>query len=132
MPKTAACTDLDIPRVLDIFRFVVLDEDAIGYKKVYYGKDNDATWGQAILTLLLPAGTLLHLSKDYEKKCRASQAIVIAASVNAVEFMSSYKSDFKYYMNGLVLPHYFDPEFKECAGGIHFFKTKKLAKDYEI
>lgn len=132
MPKSAACTDLDVPRLSNIFRFVVLDEDAIGYKIVLYRPNTNYSSKTAILTLLLPVGTLLHLSEDDEKKCRASQAIVIAASVDAVEFMSSFNRNFKYHVGDLVTPNYFSKEFKECDGGIHFFKTKKLAKDYEI
>lgn len=102
----------------------ILTQDIIGYKKC---KDN------TIVTLKIPRGAIIFCINGI--KCRTNKAIVldiedmngnkVDRAVSAFKYMS-------YYVGDEITDYTFNCQYNvECSGGIHFFRTKKLAKYYK-
>lgn len=112
-------------------KFIVLNDHAVGYKKVSNKQadySNDDGKKYTILTLLIPAGAIVYTKHG---KCRASEALVIAP-LTGQKYWSMYKHNFVYEFGQYMTP--LDPmcrDFKECASGIHFFRTYQQAFDYK-
>lgn len=125
-------------------QFFVLNEDAIGYKKVKYGSALD---DRAILVLLIPAGAVTFLS---DSKCRTSEAYVLHSYGTRRYFLhgihkirldkglqipeetySMYLPSFKYHVGDFVEPQCgLSNDYDECSDGIHFFKYIEQAIEY--
>ena len=77
-------------------------------------------------------------SSAYGRKCRASEALVLAIEnkdgtpAEVQEVFSTYDEEFAYHVGDLVKPRFdFDPDrWNECSSGIHFFITRQEAVDY--
>ena len=77
-------------------------------------------------------------SSAYGRKCRASEALVLAIEnkdgtpAEVQEVFSAYDEKFAYHVGDLVKPRFdFDPDrWNECSSGIHFFITRQEAVDY--
>lgn len=121
---------------IDIIRYAHYDIDTtglneivpehgsfIGYKKCLGGK---------IVTLLIPEEA--KRSSATSNKCRASKAKVIAienANGKHENFAHSIHYNFTYQVGETIEVDDFDENrWKECAPGIHFFLSKKVAKNY--
>lgn len=88
----------------------------------------------AIATLEIPRGATVYLT---DHKCRASSAIVKEiTSWNGKQVKtaySKYSSHFKYEVGQKVKPlKKFSYKHNECESGIHFFRTKKEARNYNF
>ena len=109
-------------------RFQIVPEAGafVAYKKVE---------GSVILTLHIPDDAL-RTSALGSRKCRASKAKVLAAhTIGGVErtdrvFRSMYDAAFKYIIGRTVETDYSGDIRVECTHGIHFFMTKKEAREY--
>jgi len=97
----------------------------VGFKKVY-----GPTRVPVILTLLIPSDAKRQ-NMIGGRKCRASSAVVIAASVEASEFRSKHDPSFIYRLGETAtVPDFDDSPFEECTKGIHFFLTREEAEAY--
>ena len=91
--------------------------DVIGFKKLS---------GGTICKLRIPANA--RRSNATSRKCRAEFADVIEGSG-----VSSHDEKTEYKPGTRVVCHsWCEDRWQECAGGIHFFITRKEAEDYEL
>ena len=99
---------------------IVLTEPMIGYKKARGGK---------IITLEIPIGAkVFSINND---KRRTNKAKVIDMQ-GETELSSWYNTNFKYHVEDKIEIKDFDEMYNvECSTGIHFFLTRKEAKNYE-
>lgn len=69
-------------------------------------------------------------------KLRTDEAKVVdikSFSMPCTRARSIHEKNFYYVLGETVEPRYpFDPAIRECASGIHFFKTKRQAKRYAV
>jgi len=91
--------------------------------------------GGAIAELLIPA-TAERVGGVTGRKCRASEAVVVAITLNGQSIETGI-SDTPYYrvasyrVGATVRPDSFDPNpLVECAPGIHFFISRLEAEEY--
>jgi hypothetical protein len=135
---------------------VTLDRDLTGYKKLV-AYDSRGRVTEYLCTLRIPAGARVVLAEESaefgEAKCRASQAKVVRIQRLEYGRHTKYKSrlkkgapdvrhvlhegigdlpgPFSYAVGAVMYPHEFNPSlYQVCAGGIHFFRTKKRAIHY--
>ena len=96
----------------------ILKEKILGYKKTLEGK---------IITLEIPKGAIVFsINND---KCRTNKAKVVEC--DGVQH-SRYDSMFKYVEGKEIEIEDFDLMYNnECGAGIHFFKTKTEAEEYD-
>lgn len=99
---------------------VLPDEgDVIGWKKCRFG---------VIVKLLIKDGT--PRSSATTRKCRAAYATVLEVIGYDVGY-SQHDPDFSYKKGEVVhCDEWCEDRWSECAGGIHFFITRKEAEDY--
>jgi hypothetical protein len=84
----------------------------------------------AVLTLEIPADA--KRTNSTGRKCRASKARVIASSMPGNVFTSTHDRAFLYRVGETVDAPDYNPDIRlECAGGIHFFITRKEAETYD-
>ncbi len=92
----------------------------IGYKKC---RDD------LIVKLEIPKGAIVFSINN--SKCRTNIAKVLEISDNKKVAISKQDENFKYKVGKIVRPTSFNCEYNiECAEGIHFFRTRKEAKEY--
>lgn len=99
---------------------VILKDAMIGYKKCRKEK---------IVTLEIPKGALVFCING--SKCRTNRAIVKEIS-KGTKAVSRWSSDFIYHVGDEIEIENFNlnPTI-ECSTGIHFFRTKEEADNYE-
>ena len=103
-----------------IRRGLCLKEPLIGYKKC---KDD------LIVTLEIPKGAIVFSINN--KKCRTNVAKVVEISNGSEIAYSQHDETFAYKVGETVYPNSFNCEYyKECAEGIHFFRTREEAENY--
>ena len=103
-----------------IRRGLCLKEPLIGYKKC---RDN------LIVTLEIPKGAIVFSINN--KKCRTNVAKVVEISNGSEIAYSQQDETFAYKVGETVYPNDFDCQYnEECAGGIHFFRTREEAEEY--
>ena len=117
---------LDDARLPD-FQLPPEEGEFVGYKKVRSGH---------VLTLLIPADAS-RTSSLVGRKCRASKVKVLTAHTMEGEpcaemvFHSTYRRDFEYRVGEVAETFYYDSDIRvECTHGVHFFMTKKEAREY--
>ncbi len=94
--------------------------DVIGWKKCADG---------VLVKLIIREG--VPRSSAFERKCRAERAEVLEI-IGAEEACSSRDSFFVYRVGGTVVAENWSSEWwVTCAGGIHFFITRREAEAYE-
>ena len=103
---------------------ILPDGELIGWKKLA---------GCQIAKLRIPESA--QRSHAFGRKCRASEAIVVAiynGDVEVAEGFSTHDTAFKYVKGEIVKPKEpFSEDWQnECASGIHFFITKEEALAY--
>ena len=110
--------DLDEDQL--IRKGLCLKEPLIGYKKC---RDN------LIVTLEIPKGAIVFSINN--SKCRTNVAKVVEISNGSEIAYSQQDETFAYKVGEIVYPNDFNcAYYEECAGGIHFFRTKKEAEEY--
>lgn len=101
---------------------VILTENLIGYKKC----EDDV-----IVTLEIPKGAIVFCING--NKCRTNIAKCIGISNNQEIAYSNYDETFTYEIGKTYVINDFNLMYNiECGTGIHFFKTRKEAEDYEL
>lgn len=129
-------TDVGSSAKAELVNGVQLREDLIGYKKIRCVKP-DADWNKymegatVIATIRIPKGAVV-FGNNYSK-CRTNKAEVIKIEGynENYKYYSLYDDDFKYELGKqMEIENFNYNHTKECASGIHFFLTKKEAKDY--
>lgn len=131
----------------------VLTKPLVGYKNVYTsGNSRTGIRREAIVKLLIPAGARVIIGRDnsiiinkYKNdgtvisvemlKLRTDKAKVLSIlSINNKPCKSGYSghdSSFIYSVNRIVTPKRgFNRSYNTCAGGIHFYLTRKEAERY--
>ncbi len=122
----------------------------IGYKKVRLDDANNYSQECEYGIVTLKIGPKTPRQQAKARKCRAAKATVV--SIKALletgylgrhdtynnkrrpkVAYSDYDPAFKYRIGKTVTPTApYDPAYKECASGIHFFLTEQEALDYAI
>ena len=99
---------------------VILKKKVVGYKKC---KDN------IIVKVEIPSGAVVFGING--RKFRTNKAKVIEISDEQKSAISTYDANFIYELGKTYTIKDFNLMYNvECGKGIHFFKTKKEAKDY--
>ena len=99
---------------------VCLIRKMIGYKKCKNGE---------IVKLEIPKGAIVFSINNF--KCRTNIAKVLEISNGKKTAVSGYDNKFVYKVGKIVKAKNFNCQYnRECAEGIHFFRTKKEAKEY--
>ena len=111
---------VNIPGVVDSSTKVLPDEgDVIGWKKCA---------GGVIVKLLIKSAT--PRSNATVRKCRAKEVLVLEV-FGADVGVSLHDRKTVYKVGEVVACDYWEADrWRECAGGIHFFITRKEAEDY--
>ena len=109
-----------IPDSIDSNTKILPDEgDVIGWKKCV---------GGVIVKLLIKGST--PRSNATGRKCRAKEVLVLEV-FGADRGISDHDRETVYKAGEVVACDYWEEDrWKECAGGIHFFITRKEAEDY--
>ena len=86
---------------------------------------------EGIVTLRIPEHA--QRSNATGRKCRASEALVIALPAGCTEAHSLYDSTFVYCVGRTVKPEavFCDDRWQECASGIHFYLTRSEAEAHQ-
>ena len=120
--RYADLSGADLDKEQLIRRGLCLKEPLIGYKKC---KDN------LIVTLEIPKGAIVFSINN--TKCRTNIAKVVEISNGSEIAYSQHDETFAYKVGETVYPDDFNCEYnEECAEGIHFFRTKKEAEEYQL
>jgi len=86
-----------------------------------------------IVTLQIPKGSIIFSINNY--KCRTNKAKVISIdndTTKGAKVSSGYDSNFIYEVGKTITIDDFDLMYNvECSTGIHFFRTKKEAEEFE-
>lgn len=99
---------------------VCLTRKMIGYKKCNNGE---------IVKLEIPKGAIVFSINN--SKCRTNIAKVLEISNGKKTAVSNYNNKFVYKVGKIVKVNNFNCQYnRECAEGIHFFRTKKEAEEY--
>lgn len=99
----------------------ILREPMIGYKKCRHG---------VIVTLEIPKGAIVFCING--SKCRTNKAKVVAIS-DGDTAISDYSPNFRYEVGQEMEIDDFNLMYNvECAEGIHFFRTREEAENYEM
>jgi hypothetical protein len=120
-------------------KFVVLRVAVTVYKKT----ESKIGHLEVITELELPAGTIVFTGNSWHcGKMRANVALVkkntlsvqwsIPKTRTVKESASHHDFRFRYRVGSVVVPDKFSRNKKTCAGGIHFFLDRKLAKAYRF
>ena len=97
----------------------------IGWKKAL-----NPFGGYCIIKLSIPEES--KRSNATGRKCRAEFADVLEV-IGAEYAVSNYNASFEYKAGERVTAHVFEENrWNECAGGIHFFITRKEAEEYSL
>lgn len=100
---------------------IILTENLIGYKKC----EDDV-----IVTLEIPKGAIVFCING--SKCRTNTAKCIDISNNKEIAYSNYEPTFRYEIGKTYIVNNFNLAYNiECGTGIHFFKTRKEAEEYD-
>ena len=103
-----------------IVTLVILEESMIGYKKC----------DTHIVTLEIPVGAIVYSINN--GKCRTNKAKVLAVSDGLDEVASNWDDNFIYRIGEEKTIKDFDMMYNiECSTGIHFFRTKEEAENYQ-
>jgi len=106
---------------LVVKRSIVPESGAFtAYKKVV---------GGTLLTLEIPS-TAKRLGGLVGRKCRASEAKVVASNDDKIEWTSQHDPNFKYKIGETIKVDFCEDPMLECASGIHFFINKQEAVEY--
>lgn len=112
---------------------VKLNKTLIGYKSARY-IDKDGRRQKAIISLMIPRGATVIKGTEYNTKLRTNKAKVInvvsMARGRVKKAFSMHDHNFKYKSGQNLKPSGFDPSYKTCASGIHFFIDRGTAKNY--
>jgi uncharacterized protein YjbI with pentapeptide repeats len=99
---------------------IILEEPMIGYKKCH----------THIVTLEIPVGAIVFSINN--GKCRTNKAKVLAVSDGLDKVASNWDNNFIYRIGEEKTIKDFDMMYNiECATGIHFFRTKEEAENYQ-
>ena len=102
---------------------IVLDKSMIGYKKAII--DNISV----IVTLEIPKNAIVFSIND--KKCRTNICKVVDIEGDFNKAYSFYDNKFVYEKGKTIRIKDFNLQYNvECGTGIHFFRTKQEALDY--
>ena len=121
-------------------------KDIYGWKKVCYFngvKDSLCSYEPAIAKLIIPKDAAVIFTNH---KCRASYVIVDgfypddrlfepgpSKKLNIKLALSAWDTRFYYEDGKIATPDSFDPDPEaECSHGIHFFRTYKEARSYNL
>lgn len=112
--------NVDLDEKDQIRKGICLTKKMIGYKKCR----NDL-----IVKLEIPKGAIVFSINN--TKCRTNIAKVLEISNGRKTAISQRDKNFKYKVGKIVKVDNFNCQYNiECAEGIHFFRTKKEAKEY--
>ena len=116
--KSADLSDADLDKEEQIRKGVKLSNSITGWKKCKDG---------VIVKLEIPRGAIVFsINND---KCRTDKAIV--KEIFGADRAFSMHKYFSYYVGDKIEVYNFNCEYNtECAEGIHFFRTKKEAENY--
>ena len=116
--KGADLSDADLDKEEQIRKGVKLSNPITGWKKCRDG---------VIVKLEIPRGAIVFsINND---KCRTDKAMV-KEIIGSDRAFSMHKY-FSYYVGDKIEVHNFNCEYNtECAEGIHFFRTRKEAENY--
>ena len=125
--------------------FTTLENDATGYKKVIH---DCPVYHFCVIKLKIPAGTQVYRDKERkahvygtgapctrtEYRCSKAEAVKMLDQCSCEGILRSYPHPmFKYPLNTLVTPDEpFDMSYDAYTSGIHFFRTKKEAFEYNF
>lgn len=117
-------------------QFVELTRDVTVYKQL----NNMYTLEAAIATLVIPAGTVIHIPVGYNdystsaRKCRAEFAIVTDISKKYKDFLNESgmgaSRKLEYVKDEFVFPDRFNKRLGFCKNGIHFFFSRHDARNW--
>ena len=106
----------------------MLTQDIIGYKKCINGIND------IIVTLKIPRGAIVFSINN--AKCRTNKVIVLDIEDmdgNKVDRAFSIYNCMSYYVGDEITDYTFNCQYNiECSNGIHFFRTKKEAENYNL
>lgn len=120
----------DVLRCLQEFGIVTLPRDVVVYKKCCA----ENRWTPLIVRLLIPAGTKINYTPS---KCRAEKALVLGAETMDNKtydgpIMSFHDRTFEYKRFEWAKPRNgFGKSTAHCDGGIHFFRTRREARNFK-
>jgi len=124
--------NLEDVRRLPAFQHCPEEGSFIAYKKVM----DYETYDHVVLTLQIPEDAQ-RTSSIVGRKCRASKAVVLKAEnvdgapIEKTKFGSLRDREFEYTVGESVNPDAYNPDPRiECTSGLHFFITKKEAREY--
>lgn len=110
-----------LPREEEFRRGVILSENIIGWKKC---EDN------IIVELEIPKGAVVFSINGC--KCRTNKCKVLSISDGDTAY-STYAPLFTYKVGEEIEVEHFNLIYNtECGSGIHFFRSKKEAEEYEV
>ncbi len=116
----AVLSGANLDKKEQIRKGICLTKKMIGYKKC---RDD------LIVKLEIPKGAIVFSINN--SKCRTNIAKVLEISDNKKVAISQQDENFKYKVGKIVRPTSFNCEYNiACAGGIHFFRTRKEAEEY--
>lgn len=123
--NSANLADTKLPKGEEIRKGIILKENLLGFKK---GRNGE------IIELLIPKGNIVFSIHNYV--CRTNSAKVIKITNKngkAVKTANSlYDNKFTYTVGKKVEVENFDLAYNvQCSNGIHFFRTRKEAEEYE-
>ena len=119
--RRANLTDTILDEKEQCRKGIMLTEPMIGYKKAYGGK---------IITLEIPI--VAKVFSINNNKRRANKAKVIDMQ-GETELSSYYDASFKYHVGDEIEISDFNEDYNvECGEGIHFFLTRKEAKNFKF
>lgn len=108
----------DLDKEEQIRKGVKLSNSITGWKKCK---------GGVIVKLEIPRGAIVFSINN--NKCRTDKAIV--KEIFGADRAFSMHKYFSYYVGDKIEVYNFNCEYNtECAGGIHFFRTRKEAENY--
>ena len=118
--ELAILTDTILDEKEQCRKGIVLTEPMVGYKKARGGK---------IITLEIPIGSKVFSINN--NKRRTNKVNVIDMQGEA-ELSSWHNTDFKYHVGDEIEISDFNERYNvECGAGIHFFLTRKEAKNFK-
>ena len=103
----------------EIRKGIVLKKPIKGYKRTIEG---------VVITAEIPAGAIVFSING--RKCRTNIATITDTAGHKL-LHSQYDRKFTYKTGKKIIIDNFDTRYNiECAPGFHFFRTKKVAKEY--
>ena len=130
-----------IPSV-DCHQYVVKTPMTV-YKKVFlmhysrvYADKFHLVATKVVIPLLIPIGAIVNetFAGPDKGKCRSNVAITLYDPLTNLSCYRSLLTNDAYpnVFGATVYPHTFSEKLKTCGGGIHFFKTKEEAQEFDL